>query len=345
MGCEMRWVMVLGQLLVVSSCLGGCLHAPPPGSRPMPETFLVVGHRGAPLQAPENTIASLKEAIGQSANAVEVDLCLTGDGQVVLWHDQEPHDLEAMARRARLEGLPWVPVAPGLTSPLRVPVHQLTLVQLRSAYGYARAGSDTIDASAPIATLDDLAAWAKTTPQLKALILDIKVKRKDLVEQLVEAVHTAVSDAARYDVFFLSTSSDTLIHLRNALARTGRKQFHAVLDAMENGALARAEALGIRRVALGNTITRINHAFLADVQECVDARDAGRLDLVLVWTIDGRKHLHTMLEWGINGILTNEPGHLAQLVANPGPFRYRREDYPWYAPWHRYNWLSGDEKE
>jgi glycerophosphoryl diester phosphodiesterase len=341
----MRWVVGLGRLLVVSSCLGGCLHAPPPGTRPMPETFLVVGHRGAPLQAPENTIASLKEAIRQGANAVEVDLCLTGDGQVVLWHDQEPDDLVAVARRARLEGLPWVPVVPGLTSPMRVPVYQLTLVQLQSAYGYARAGSDTIDASAPIATLDDLVAWAKTTPQLKALVLDIKVKRKELVEQLVKAMYTAVSDAASYDVFFLSTSSDTLTHLRNALDRTGRARFHPVLDAEENGALARAEALGIRRVALGKTITRINHAFLADVRECVEARDAGRLDLVLVWTIDGRKHLHTMLAWGTNGILTNEPGHLAQLVANPGPFRYRPQDYPWYAPWHRDLWFSGEEKE
>ena len=325
------------------SCLVGCLYAPPPGSRPMPEIFLVVGHRGAPFQAPENTIASLKEAIGQSANAVEVDLCITADGQVVVWHDQAPDELVAVARRAHLEGLPWVPVIPGMASPLRVPVHQLTLDQLRSAYGYARAGSDTIDKSAPIATLDDLVEWANTTPQLKALVLDIKVKQKELVEQLVETVLHAVSDTTSYDVFFLSTSSDVLTYLRNVLDRKGRTRFHPVLDAEGTGALAHAEALGIRRVALGNTITRINHAFLADVQECVDARDAGRLDLVLVWTIDGRKHLHTMLGWGINGILTNEPGHLAHLVANPGPFRYRRLDYPWYAPWHRRQWFSGEE--
>jgi glycerophosphoryl diester phosphodiesterase len=310
----------------------------------MPEPFLIVGHRGAPLQAPENTIASLKEAIRQGANAVEIDLCLTRDGQVVLWHDQDPDELVAVVRRAKLEGLSWIPVVPEGSSPLRAPVSQLTLPQLRLAYGYTRVGSGTIDTSAPIATLEDLVEWAKTTPHLKALVLDLKVKQKELVKQLVESVFAAVGDSPSYDVFFLSTSSETLTYLRALLDGTGKARFHIVLDAEKKGALARAESLGVRKVALGKTITRINHAFLADVQECVLARVAGRLDLVLVWTIDGRKHLHTMLTWGTNGILTNEPEYLAQLVANPGPFRYQPHDYPWYVPWHRQNWFGGDKK-
>ncbi|HEY6738602.1 MAG TPA: glycerophosphodiester phosphodiesterase family protein [Actinopolymorphaceae bacterium] len=48
---------------------------------------LIIAHRGASGQAPENTIAAIEEAIRQSADFVEVDLQLTRDGKVVLVHD------------------------------------------------------------------------------------------------------------------------------------------------------------------------------------------------------------------------------------------------------------------
>ncbi|MEO1249543.1 MAG: glycerophosphodiester phosphodiesterase family protein, partial [Pseudomonadota bacterium] len=47
----------------------------------------VIGHRGAALYAPENTIAGLHEASRRGVKMVEVDVRLTADGQPVIFHD------------------------------------------------------------------------------------------------------------------------------------------------------------------------------------------------------------------------------------------------------------------
>ncbi|MER7814220.1 glycerophosphodiester phosphodiesterase [Streptomyces sp. NPDC096153] len=47
----------------------------------------VVGHRGDPYVARENTLPSLRTAIDRGADAVEVDVRLTRDGVPVLLHD------------------------------------------------------------------------------------------------------------------------------------------------------------------------------------------------------------------------------------------------------------------
>ncbi|MEJ8660063.1 glycerophosphodiester phosphodiesterase [Streptomyces sp. MS1.AVA.4] len=50
-------------------------------------TVTVVGHRGDPYVARENTLPSLRAAIERGADAVEVDVRLTRDGVPVLLHD------------------------------------------------------------------------------------------------------------------------------------------------------------------------------------------------------------------------------------------------------------------
>ncbi len=47
----------------------------------------IIGHRGAPLEAPENTLSSLELAIRQGADLNEIDLHLSADGQLVVIHD------------------------------------------------------------------------------------------------------------------------------------------------------------------------------------------------------------------------------------------------------------------
>ena len=47
----------------------------------------IVGHRGASGEAPENTLAAVNLAWRQQADAVEIDVRLTGDGRIVSFHD------------------------------------------------------------------------------------------------------------------------------------------------------------------------------------------------------------------------------------------------------------------
>ncbi len=52
-----------------------------------PDNRLVIGHRGNAMFAPENTLPSLQQAVEAGADAVEIDVHLTADGEVVVIHD------------------------------------------------------------------------------------------------------------------------------------------------------------------------------------------------------------------------------------------------------------------
>jgi len=49
-------------------------------------TFAIVAHRGAPIDAPENTIAAFERAIAMGADAVEFDVRLSKDHVPVVYH-------------------------------------------------------------------------------------------------------------------------------------------------------------------------------------------------------------------------------------------------------------------
>ncbi|MGW3205467.1 glycerophosphodiester phosphodiesterase [Streptomyces sp. NPDC001135] len=52
------------------------------------QTVTAVAHRGAPYRFRENTVDSLRSALDQGADAVEIDVRLTRDGVPVLLHDE-----------------------------------------------------------------------------------------------------------------------------------------------------------------------------------------------------------------------------------------------------------------
>ena len=52
------------------------------------ENPIMISHRGAAGLAPENTLASIREAIGQGAQFIEVDVQRSADGVLVLMHDR-----------------------------------------------------------------------------------------------------------------------------------------------------------------------------------------------------------------------------------------------------------------
>src|SRR5437868_15165326 len=48
---------------------------------------LIIAHRGASEDAPENTLAAFRLAITQRADGLECDLRMSADGQIVISHD------------------------------------------------------------------------------------------------------------------------------------------------------------------------------------------------------------------------------------------------------------------
>jgi glycerophosphoryl diester phosphodiesterase len=60
--------------------------------------MLLLAHRGASADAPENTLDAFAEAVKQGADGVELDAMVCGSGEVVVCHDE---------RLDRLAGRPW----------------------------------------------------------------------------------------------------------------------------------------------------------------------------------------------------------------------------------------------
>jgi glycerophosphoryl diester phosphodiesterase len=54
-----------------------------------PSKPMVVAHRGASVEQPENTIEAFEAAIDAGADAVEFDVRMTADGVAVVMHDPD----------------------------------------------------------------------------------------------------------------------------------------------------------------------------------------------------------------------------------------------------------------
>ncbi len=70
--------------------------------------FAVVGHRGAPSLAPENTMSSFLKAIEVGADLVELDVQVTIDGVAIALHDEDLSRVAGVglsARRSRFRDL------------------------------------------------------------------------------------------------------------------------------------------------------------------------------------------------------------------------------------------------
>lgn len=77
-------------------------------SLPQLELPRVVGHRGAATYAPENTLASLREARRRGAGWVEFDVKLSGDGVAILMHDNSLRRTTGLDRLAA--ATPWAEI-------------------------------------------------------------------------------------------------------------------------------------------------------------------------------------------------------------------------------------------
>lgn len=82
----------------------------------MPRTPLIIAHRGASAVAPESTQAAIRQAVRAGARMIELDVQMTRDGRLVVFHDDRlerttdgrgPVRAQAYAQLARLDAGRW----------------------------------------------------------------------------------------------------------------------------------------------------------------------------------------------------------------------------------------------
>jgi len=75
------------------------------GPHAAPGRPLVLGHRGASADAPENTLAAFRLAMEQGADGVELDVRRCATGEVVVFHDEDVQRIAGVP--LRVAEVPW----------------------------------------------------------------------------------------------------------------------------------------------------------------------------------------------------------------------------------------------
>ncbi len=323
-GRAMSYLGYANPLRRMSGTVLGWLNPPRPVHQ-APDIFYIIGHRGAPESAPENTIPSFATAIELGANAIETDVCVTRDGHFILWHDADPDSSVAQIRPFIDVGL-YITCLPAFGSPWRQPVDALDLATLQTHYGYIQRAHGTmallqesVQPEVSIAVLDDLIEWVHLEKRVRHVFLDLKLTPEQCgaaVSLLTLLRRLCTRQGFRDDVVFCLLSPQAEI----VAALVGEAQ-RAVLPPMIQlyadfelpGVLSLAPRLGTRYVSMGCT-RRLWVDFRHEVSQVLAARDTGRFDSVIAWTVNDETQLLELLALGVNGIITDNPALLRHLV-------------------------------
>ncbi len=310
--------------------------------------FLVIGHAGGNPQAQcENTLDATRAAIG-AVNAVEIDLSMSKDGVVFLWHDPDPTSPGAVARRCQRSNfydIIYVQLiffcslglfTPGRCRPVfksKKPAHLLTFAEIQRFWSYS-------DKHAQIPTLDEWLDEFAYQPSVELFWLDVKVNEPQLLLLLAREIsHLLERHSVPMSRVSLSIAKDHLLPvLRHSLSTAGMDPRRTVSDTMSHlpwvsrttdydgvkkafwlegisppcgpSATGCCASLGAPPVAI-NRRSALRHAVRANVRR--RDREAPHVS-IFVWTIDDKADMLSLVKAGVDGIITNKPWVLAGLL-------------------------------
>ena len=180
----------------------------------------LVAHRGYAGKFPENTLAAVQGALDAGAHWIEIDVQLTQDGEVVLFHDR------TLDRACGIAGT----------------IHELTLSELRNCRvrEQGRFGDQYRDE--PIVTLREVAEVLRHHPDVR---LFVEVKRVAIENHGLEFVSMNVLNALETirDQIILISFSLELLQLVQGQAPLGY-----ILEQWEDAARSELSALDPRYV-------------------------------------------------------------------------------------------------
>ena len=239
---------------------------------------VVVAHRGASAEAPENTLAAFGLAVEQGADRVELDVQRSRDGHLVVLHDAGPGRTTDVAA-----------VFPGRA---RHPVSSFTLAELRRLdaggwKGEAWRGERVPELTEALALLDGAGVGVQ-------LELKTPAKHPGIVADLV-----SVLAGHRGDVVVQSFDEAAL---RDVKAR---------MPDIRVGLLGRPS-----RARLGELISwagQVNPPYARADQRFVDVVRLHGLEC-FPWTVNRPETMRRLACSGVDGLITDRPGLLCLVV-------------------------------
>jgi glycerophosphoryl diester phosphodiesterase len=240
---------------------------------------LIIAHRGASKEAPENSLAAFRLAWAQGADGIEADFRLTRDGRVVCLHDPSTGrtaGIDLAVSEASFDELQKLDVGIWKGSEWegeRIPSLEEVLAQLPAGKRFfieLKSGAEII------APLRDILARSKVLwEKLRLLVFDSRLAAS-LKEQLPE-IRVCLNVDFRWK-------------LRRLAAESCREKLRAVLE--------QSEADGVSSSAMA----------LLDGQFVAELHQKGKE--VHVWTVDSVHTARRYRDMGVDSIMTNRPGFL-----------------------------------
>ncbi|MGH7770790.1 MAG: glycerophosphodiester phosphodiesterase [Candidatus Binatia bacterium] len=259
----------------------------------------IFGHRGAMGETPENTLLSIQRALEDGAKFVELDVRGTKDGEVVIVHDAtlgRTTNGRGRVSRTSLKDVKtldagfWFTADGGLSYPYR---------------------GLNID----IPTLDDLFL---NLPEVK-LIIEIKQARPSIVQKVIETVR----QARKEEQVLLATEKDKVMSEIRKELQESRLPIATGFSYGEVAAFIGWVRGGKRQTFLppGQALQipcEYGGMTLVSDETVNAARDLGVE--VFVWTVNDIQEMKRLLRLGVDGIITDYPSRLRDLIAQK-PFQ------------------------
>lgn len=252
---------------------------------PMGHAQIIVGHRGASYDAPENTIAAFKEAWRQNADGVEGDFYITADQQIVCIHDRDTQR----------------------TAGKKLVVNESSLAELKELeYGSWKGEQFKGE---PIPTFAEVAACI---PSDKTFVIELKAG-PEIVPLLVEQLEQ--SNLSRQQCLIIAFDSTAVAKCKELLPDVrahwlvGYKQdkqsgqWTPSLDTLSKTlAECKADGLGTQ----GN-VTVVTEDFIGELKQ------RGMKEFH-VWTINDADEARYFQKLGAVGITTDRPAFIRQAI-------------------------------
>jgi len=242
---------------------------------------IVLAHRGASIDRPENTLPAFEAAIAAGADGVELDVRLTADGVAVVLHD----------------------VDVSVTTDGHGFVHELPFAQVRGLNagreGEPRTGVPSLEDA-----LRALSGRACLDVEIKNLAgePDYEPTRERCADEVVRLLDELSFDGAVVVSSFNPAAIDRVRFVRPAMA-TGLLTIAAVDP---RAALRHAVERGYRFVLpAAGALLDAGPGFVA---ECHGAGVR-----VGTWTVDDPATIARLFEWGVDAVVTNDPAPAATL--------------------------------
>lgn len=239
----------------------------------------VIGHRGAALAAPENTLESFREAAAQGAKWVEFDVGLSADGQCFVLHD------DTLDRTTSGKG----------------PAHLKSIAELRALDAGFWFGSPFTGAKLP--------SLAETVAALSELDLMANVEIKSAPEGRHAELATAVMTELRK--FWPAGKPKPLI---SSFELECLRTAHAVAPEFPRGYLLwgrpvdwLAQARGVAAATVNIDNDHATQPWMAELKQAGYG--------VLVWTVNAPERAARLVEWGADGVFTDAPGAVLARLA------------------------------